>query len=145
MKPRRVQAACGLAFRQKPCVEWERQQVFQLMARFDALQVRKHDLQVAAELPEHLAARSARRRGLLGVCDDHDSTECAMTFGNRLEHRNPLGANREAVSRVFDVAAGDNLAVRRLERRSNLEVGEAGVGIRASLACGLMEVGIEKR
>ena len=54
-----------------------------------------------------------------------------MAFGEGLEHGDPLGADREAVGGVLDVAAGEDRAVGRFERRTDLEFGERGVGILA--------------
>src|SRR5262249_44361894 len=47
----------------------------------------------------------------------------------RLEHRDALGADRQAVGGVFDVAAGDHLAVGRLQGGADQEVRERGVGV----------------
>src|SRR5438034_5302548 len=41
--------------------------------------------EVAAELPEDLPARAARRRRRFGVGDDRDAREHAVTFRQRLE------------------------------------------------------------
>ena len=94
------------------------------------------DLEVAAELPENLTAGAARRRRRFGVGDDRDAREDAVAFRQRLEHRDALGADRQAVGRVLDVAAGDDRAVAGLERRADLEVREGGVGVLAGAARG---------
>ena len=74
-----------------------------------------------AELPEDLAAGAAGRRRRCGVGDDGDARELAMPFGERLEHRDALGADGQAVGGVLDVAAGDDRAVGGLERGADLE------------------------
>src|SRR5581483_12358101 len=92
------------------------------MASLFFLQVRELDLEVAAELPQDLPARAARRRRRLGVGDDGDARERALPFGERLEHRDALGAHRQPVRRVLDVAARDDRTVGALERRADLEL-----------------------
>ena len=46
--------------------------------------------------------------GACGVGDDGDRREVALAFGERLEQRDALGADGEAVRRVLDVAAGED-------------------------------------
>ncbi len=87
-----------------------------------SLQISEDHLEVAGELPEDLAARAARRRRRLRRRDDGDATERAMAVRQRLVHGHALGADRQAVGGVLDVAAGDDRAVRRLERRAHLEL-----------------------
>ena len=60
--------------------------------------------------------------------------EVVEALGDRLEDGHPLGAHREAVGRVLDVAAGHDLARPRLERRPHLEAGVGGVGALPGLA-----------
>src|SRR5260221_13331559 len=84
-------------------------------------QVGEVDVEIAAELPEDLAARAARRRRLLGIGDDGDAREDVMALGERLEHRDALRANRQAVGGVLDVAAGEDGAIAGLERGADLE------------------------
>ena len=94
-------------------------------------QVGEQDFEVAAELPQDLAAGAARRRRRLGVGDDREAREGAVPFGERLEHRDPLGADGQAVGGVLDVAAGDDRAVGGFERGADLEVRERRIGVLA--------------
>ena len=50
-------------------------------------------VEVAAELPQDLPARAARRRGLLGVRDNRDPRENVVPFGERLEYRDAFGTD----------------------------------------------------
>ena len=94
--------------------------------RRDRVEIREHDFDVAGKLPQDLPARAARRRRVCRVGDDGDAAKVAMAVGQRLEHRHALGADRQAVGGVLDVAAGDDRAVRRLERRADLEARVVG-------------------
>ena len=105
------------------------------MMALDLGEVREHDLEVAAELPQNLAARAARWRGVAGVRDDGDSGERAVALGQRLEHGHALGAHRQAVGRVFDVTAGDDRAVGGLQRRADLEVRIVRDGVLPGATC----------
>ncbi len=62
--------------------------------------------------------------------------ELAMPFGDRLEDGDAFGADRQAVGGVLDVAAGDDLAARGLERGADLESRVVGGGVLAHGACG---------
>ena len=55
------------------------------------------------------------------------ATEPAVALGERLEHRDPLGTDRQPVGGVLDVAAGDDGAVGGFERGADLEVRERRV------------------
>src|SRR5262249_9723374 len=74
-------------------VEGQGQQILELMPPLELREVRELDLEVAAELPQDLAARTAGRRRRLGVGDNRDPGEDAMAFRERLEHGDALGAN----------------------------------------------------
>jgi len=74
---------------------------------------------------------AARRRRLGGVGDDRDACELAFAFGDCLEHGHALGADCKAISRVLDVAAGDDAAGRRLQRGADLEIRKRGVRMQA--------------
>src|SRR5712691_10458750 len=91
-----------------------------MVARF-AGEVGEVDVEVAAELPEDLTARAARRRLPLGISDDRDAREDVVALGERLEHRDALRADRQTVGRVLDVAASEDGAVAGLERGADLE------------------------
>src|SRR5215831_8473730 len=51
---------------EKPCVEGKREQIGELVPAGDAARVGERHGEVAAELPENLPARAARRRRRLG-------------------------------------------------------------------------------
>ena len=68
----------------------------------------KNDIDVAAVLPQQLTAGAAGRRRRGGVGDDGDPREDRMPVRERLHERDTLGAEREAVGRVLDVAAADD-------------------------------------
>ncbi len=91
------------------------------MASGGPLEIGEDDLDVAAVLPQELAARPARRRRRAGVGDDRDPRERGLSFRQRLHQRDALGADGQAVGRVLDVAAGDEAPVGRFERRADLE------------------------
>src|SRR5581483_3511469 len=107
---------------QQARVERQRQEVLEPVRALLFLEIGEHDLEVAAELPQNLPARAARRGGSVGIGDDRDAGEGAMAFGDRLEHRDALGADCQPIGRVLDVAAGDDGAVGGFERRTDLEL-----------------------
>src|SRR5687767_10433223 len=74
-------------------VEGLRQQIPQLMSSRFAAEVGEDDLDVAAELPEDLAARAAGRCRLVRLADDGDAAEFAVAIGDRLEHGDALRAD----------------------------------------------------
>ena len=96
-----------------------------------AFQVREDYFQIAAELPEDLAACAAGWGRGFGVGDNRDATEFAVAFREGFEHRHALGADGEAVRSVLDVAAGDDEAGRRLQRGADFESGIRGVRVPA--------------
>ena len=77
---------------------------------------------VAAELPENLAAGAAGRGRGIGVGDNRDTPEHAMAFRQRFEHRDPLGARGEPEAGALDVAAGHDQAVGGFERGAHFEM-----------------------
>ena len=96
-----------------------------------SLEVGEDHVDVAAVLPQELAAGPAGRRRVLGVGDDDDAREDVVAVGEGFDERDAFGAKGQAVGRVLDVAARDDVAVARLERRAHLEAGVAGVRPRA--------------
>src|SRR4051794_25006163 len=52
-----------------------------------------------------------------------------MAFRDGLEHRHALGADGQAIGRVLDVAATDDLAVLGFQRRADLEMREGREGV----------------
>src|SRR5436190_8453179 len=85
-------------------VERQRQQLGQAHPPLDLGEIREDDVDVAAVFPQELAARSARRRRIVGVGDDGDAGEDVLAVGERLVQRDPLRAHRQAVGGVLDVA-----------------------------------------
>ena len=112
------------------------EEIAQLVATRLAREVRENHFEVAAELPEDLAAGAAGRRRSLGIGHDRHAPELAMSFGQRLEHRHALGADRQPVGGVLDVAAGDHGAVGGFQRGADLELRIARAGKLAGLARG---------
>ena len=55
---------------EQPRIERQRQQILQSMPSGLAGEIGEHDVEIAAELPQDLAARAARRRRRFGVGDD---------------------------------------------------------------------------
>ena len=76
-------------------------------------------------------AGATGRRRVLGVGDDDDAREDVVAVGEGFDERDAFGAEGQAVGGVLDVAARDDVAVGRLERRAYLEAGVAGVRPRA--------------
>ena len=133
---RRPVAPSDGAFSEETRIEWQRQQILELMPAGLATQIGEDDFEVAAKLPQDLPARAARWRRRDRVGDDGHTPECAVPFGKRLEHRDAFSADREAVSRVLDVAASDDDAVGRFERRADLELRVGGLGVTPGTARG---------
>jgi hypothetical protein len=59
-----------------------------------------------------------------------------VSFGQRLEHRDPFSADGQPVGRILDVAAGYDNSILGLQRRADLEVGERGMRVLACLPRG---------
>src|ERR1043165_2324859 len=103
-------------------VEGARQEVAHLEGLGVAAQVCEDDGDVAAVLPDDLAAGSAGRRQALCVDDDGEARELALPFGERLPDGDALGADGLLVGRALDVAARINFAADGFERRADAEV-----------------------
>ncbi len=88
---------------------------------FAACQIGEDHFEVTAKFPQDLPACAAGRRELVGVGNDRDAAEFAMTFRERFEHGDALSANREAVGGILDITAGNDYAVIRLEGGADLE------------------------
>src|SRR4051812_20751238 len=86
----------AMSFIQQAAVEGQGEQVAEAMAAGLLRKVGEDHLEVAAELPEDLAARAARGRGAVCIGDDCDATKTqrSIALGDRLEHGNALGADR---------------------------------------------------
>ena len=59
-----------------------------------------------------------------------------MSLGERLEHRDALGAHGEAIRGVFNIAATEDSAGGGAECSADPEVGIGGVGVFAGLGGG---------
>src|SRR5262245_53125339 len=98
---RRAAAYCLLptayCLLQQPLIKRLRKQLAQTMPSCFALEIGQNDLQVPAEFPHDLPARPARWRWLVRLAHDDDAPEPAVTVGQRLEHRDALGADSQAV------------------------------------------------
>ncbi len=90
---------------------------FGLAARID-----EQDFDVAAQFPQNLSAGATGRRECIGIRRDGEPAEGACALGNRLEDRYALGAERQAVTSVLDIAAGVEAAGRVFERSSDTEM-----------------------
>src|SRR5262249_4667985 len=95
-----------------------------------SLEVDDADPDVAAQLPQDLAAGAAGGRRPRRVRHHRDRVEAADALGDRLEHGHALRAQREAVSRALDVSAGDDRAVPAAQGGAHVEAGGGGVGAR---------------
>ena len=101
------------------------------------MEVGEHYFDIAAEFPENLAARAARRREGFSVgCHSH-SAKLARTFRNRFEYGYALGADGQAVSGILHVATGVNAAGGIFEGRADFEVGIRRVRVAAGVERGL--------
>src|SRR5262245_14314053 len=94
-----------------------------------AAEIGEDDLEIAAELPQDLTARAARWCRCVGIGNHSDAAELPMALGDRLEHRDALGTDRQSVGRVLDVASGDDRPVGGLERSPDLEARVACVRV----------------
>src|ERR1044071_240600 len=92
-------------FFQKSGVECARQQFAHLDDFDSAVQVGENHLRVATPFPDNLAARPAGRRQRVCVGDDRDAFEFSLAFGQSFPDGDALGADRQAETRVLDVAA----------------------------------------
>ena len=116
---------------EEPRVEWKREQFSQTVRTGLTPKIGQQHLEVAAEFPQDLAARAARRRRRLGIGHNRDAAEPAVSLGERLEHGDALGAHRQPVSGVLDVATCDDSPVVRFERSANFETGKSSMRMAA--------------
>src|SRR6185312_5410039 len=114
---------------QKRAVKGAREKCAETQGLRFPCEVREHDLDIPAELPQDLPARPAGRSQRAGVGDNSDTFESAGAFRNRFEDRDPFRAERQSISCVFDVAAGVDTAVRILDRGPYFEVRERRMSI----------------
>lgn len=59
--------------------------------------------------------------------DNRDLLESMGTFRDRLEDGHAFSTNRQPVSRIFNVAPGENAPVPSRKRRAHLESGKGGM------------------
>src|SRR3954451_5789404 len=118
---------------EQPRVEWDWEQFSQTVRARLTSKIRQQHFEVTAEFPENLAAGTARRRRLVRIGHNRDATELRVPVGQRLEHRDAFGTDRQAVCRILDVATCDDSPVRGLQRGANLEAGKSSLRIPACL------------
>ena len=78
---------------------------------------------------DDLPARAAGQGGLAGGRVDRHRHDFPLALGHCRENRGALGAVRHSVRGVFHVAAGEDAAVIRQQRRADLEAGIGRVGV----------------
>ena len=105
-----------------------------------AIQIGKNDLQIAGKLPQNLPARTAWWGGCFRRGDDNHASELAVSFRERLEDGDALGADGQAIRGVFDVAASDDRSIYGFERSADFETGIVSMGVLANRARGSDEV-----
>ena len=81
---------------------------------------------------DDLAARAARRARQLAVCDDGECRKASDARSDGAEDGGALGAVRQAVGGVFDVAAREDAPVGRERRRADgkARIRRVGMGAR---------------
>ena len=70
-----------------------------------SVKVGHHHRDVTAKFPDKLAAGAARRSQRVGIGNNGDGGEAAFAFADGFEDGGAFGADSQAVSGVFDVAA----------------------------------------
>ena len=106
---------------------------------FRTIDVDEQDWQVLGEFGEDLAAGTAGRSGSGG--GDCEKLEVLVAGGDGGKEGGAFGADGEAVGGVFDVAAGEYLAVGGEEGGADEEIGVFGVGALAGVEGGLDQGG----
>lgn len=86
-----------------------------------------------AELAENLPAGAAG--GMAPAGGDGDGDDLFVTRGNGAADGDALGADRQAVGGVFNVAAGEDFAAGGENGGADLEFGIGGVGVLSSREC----------
>jgi hypothetical protein len=86
-----------------------------------------------AELAENLPAGAAGRVAAAG--GDGYGDDLFVTRGNGAADGDALGADRQAVGGVFNIAAGEDFAASGEDRGADLEFGVGGVGVEAGSEC----------
>ena len=104
-------------------VEAVGEQLLDVQVLFFVVLIQAHDLHVGPELVEHLTARAAGVAVVVAAPSDDDALEAPVPLAHGLERRGALGTVRQAVARIFDVAAGEDRAVLTFERRAHGKVG----------------------
>ena len=87
-----------------------------------AVEIGENDRNVAAEFPDDLAASSAWRSQFLSIHDNGDPAEFRNAAGDALPNRDTLRTDGQAVACRFNIAASIDVAVLRLDGRTDLEV-----------------------
>src|SRR5579859_5818227 len=135
----------GLGFIFFPClsqirrIERFRKKVAHPQCFDSALQICQDHGDIAAKLPDQLAACTAGRRERIRVRDDSDSVKTALAFAHGFENRDTLGADSQAIGGVFHVATAENSSRSGAQRGAYAKIRERRVGILARLARGFDE------
>src|SRR6266478_9127308 len=88
-----------------------------------AFQIRQNYRNVAAKLPDQLAARATRRCELIRVRNYGDGVKAALSFADGFEDGDAFSTNGEAIRRVFHVATAENSARGGAKRGAHSEIG----------------------
>ena len=110
-----------MASAKEPPVERVWQQLAQFVGGGYRGEIRQRHVDIAGEFPQDLAACTAWGCGFGRVGNHRNASKSAVAIGQCLEHRDPFGAQRQPVGRIFDVAAGDDMPIGRLERGADFE------------------------
>ena len=110
-------------------LEGQRQKRRQAHAAHDALGRRKDDVDVAALVPQDLAACPAGRGGRIGVRYDSDRPELPRPLRDRLEDGGPLTTHRQPVRSRLDVAPAEDRAVLGKQGGAHPETGVRSRGV----------------
>src|SRR5579864_4318859 len=98
-----------------------------------AFQICQNHGNIAAKFPDQLAASAAWRRKRVCISYHGDGVKVTLAFAHGFENCNALGANRQSVGGVFDVAAAEDSARGGVQRGSNAKIRVRRVRILARL------------
>jgi hypothetical protein len=114
-------------------IEWFREQIAHLKGLGFALQIRENYRDIAAEFPDDLPAGTARRREGIRVGHDGDGVEPAFALADCFEDRSAFGADRQAVTGIFDVAPAEDSSRNSSKRGADAEIRVGSMRILARL------------
>jgi len=113
-------------------MEWPREQILQAEGLALSLQIDQNDFNVSADLPQHLAARSAGRRQRRRIRSHRNAPKLPRALGDGLERGRSLGTIREALAGVFHVASRVDATIGIFQCRSDMKFRIGRVGLVAS-------------